>query len=318
MVNKRPVVQKSMIDGSLGYLLRSEGPLNLDMSLNSGQAFRWRKVDDVYEGIIYGKQVRLTQPSKEEVFVFGPASRELAEFVASYLALDIDQSDIEERLAACGSHLQKAVELSSGLRTLRQEPWETSIAFIISANNGVANITRVIENLSSSFGDRLEGPFGAYNAFPKPEQLVSAGHDGIWSCKAGFRTRGICEAAAGVLDGSVDLELIESRSYEVAKKQLIALRGIGEKVADCILLFSMGKYEAFPVDVWIERIVRLLYFNGSKLSHKEIRRWAAEEFGDIAGFANQFLFNYGRKFAATSLKRDEIAARAGLRDPDTL
>ncbi|HOA15888.1 MAG TPA: DNA glycosylase [Bacillota bacterium] len=301
-------IHRGELDGKEGYFLQSLGRCDLAMTLESGQAFRWRRRDGAFEGVISGRQVRLRQAGETAVFVEGSDDSE-ARFVSHYLALDMDQPSIERELSAIDGIMQKAVASSSGLRTLRQEPWETLIAFIISANNGVPNITRVIESLSSRYGDLIEGPFGTYSAFPRPEQLAGAGHDGIWSCKAGFRTRGICEAARGVLDGTIDLDAIAACSYPEAKKMLLPLHGVGEKVADCILLFSMGKLEAFPVDVWIERIVRLLYFEGARISHRYIRSWAAETYGRNAGPANQFLFNYGRKFAARQLRRDEKAAR---------
>jgi N-glycosylase/DNA lyase len=204
--------------------------------------------------------------------------------------------------------MREAVRLSSGLRTLRQEPWETLISFIISANNGVTNISRVVESLSDLYGDEIDGGLTKRRAFPKPAQLAGAGHDGIWACKAGFRTRGICEAAARSLAGELDLDGIASLRYSDAKGSLLKLHGIGEKVADCILLFSMDKSEAFPVDVWIERIVRLLYFDGMRANHRKIRQWAHERYGPLAGYANQFLFNYGRKFAASELRSMDKAS----------
>lgn len=305
-------IYRGEFEGREGYFLPSLGRCDLPMTLESGQAFRWKSIDGAFDGVISGRQVRLRQAGESSVFIEGSDELE-ARFVSHYLALDMDQPRIERELSALGGHMQKAVASSTGLRTLRQEPWETLIAFIISANNGVPNITRVIDSLSSKYGDRVEGPFGEFSRFPRPDQLADAGHDGVWSCKAGFRTRGICEAARGVLDGTIDLDAIAANPYPEAKKMLLPLHGVGEKVADCILLFSMGKLEAFPVDVWIERIVRLLYFEGARHNHRYIRSWAAETFGQNAGLANQFLFNYGRKFAARQLRQDEKAAREAER-----
>lgn len=296
-----------------GYLMEGKGPCDLDKTLHSGQAFRWRRAACRHEGVVRGRFLALEQRRPSQVLLHGPCTREDAELAFDYLALDLDQSLIESRLASEGGHMQEAVRLSTGLRTLRQEPWEALIAFIISANNGVPNIARIMENLSERFGDRSEGPSGAYRSFPRPDQLLGAGHDGIWACKAGFRTRGICEAATEVLSGSIDLDRIAGSDYITAKSMLIKLHGVGEKVADCIMLFSMGKYEAFPVDVWIERIVRLLYFDGRKASHKEIRGWAARKYGALAGFANQFLFNYGRKFAADELRGMDRSSKPEVR-----
>lgn len=292
-----------------GALLTPEGPYDLEMTLQSGQAFRWRKLPDgTFEGIVRGRYFRLSQARSGEIAVVNPVAGEDLAMIDHYLAIDADQDGIERALSATGGHMREAVKLSTGLRTLRQEPWETLISFIISANNGVENISRVVESLSDQYGDDIAGGLTRRRAFPKPEQLLSAGHDGIWACKAGFRTRGICEAAGKAMTGELNLEQIASSGYAEAKKELIGLHGIGEKVADCILLFSMDKPEAFPVDVWIERIVRLLYFDGMKVNHRKIRQWAQQRYGALSGYANQFLFNYGRKFAASELRSMDKAS----------
>ncbi len=292
-----------------GVLLKTNGPYDLDGTLHSGQAFRWRKLDDgTHEGIVYGRYFRLSQPRIGGIMVMDPANDDDLSIIAHYLAVDADQESIEKTLSMTGGHMQEAVRLSSGLRTLRQEPWETLISFIISANNGVENISRVVENLSDLYGDEICAKTTRRRAFPRPEQLVGAGHDGVWACKAGFRTRGICEAALKALAGELDFDAIASSSYPEAKSMLMKLHGIGEKVADCILLFSMDKPEAFPVDVWIERIIRLLYFDGERVNHRKIRQWAYERYGALAGYANQFLFNYGRKFAASELRSMDKAS----------
>lgn len=292
-----------------GILLKPDGPYDLEGTLHSGQAFRWRKLDDgTHEGIVRGRYFRLSQPRIGEIMVMGSASEADLSMIAHYLAIDADQEGIEKTLSKTGGHMQEAVRLSSGLRTLRQEPWETLISFIISANNGVENISRVVESLSDMYGDEIGGKTTSRREFPRPEQLAGAGHDGVWACKAGFRTRGICEATFKALAGELDLDGIASSSYSDAKGRLMKLHGIGEKVADCILLFSMDKPEAFPVDVWIERIVRLLYFDGERVNHRKIRQWAHERYGALAGYANQFLFNYGRKFAASELRSMDKAS----------
>ena len=298
-----------MKDAGLWATLKPEGPYDLEMTLHSGQAFRWRRLEDgTHEGIVRGKYFRLSKLEGGAIAVMGPATEAELKMLGHYLAIDADQEGIERALSATGGHMQEAVRLSSGLRTLRQEPWETLISFIISANNGVDNISRVVESLSDMYGEEIAGGLTRRRAFPGPERLSAAGHDGVWACKAGFRTKGICEAAQKASSGGLDLEEIASFGYCDAKSSLLKLHGIGEKVADCILLFSMDKHEAFPVDVWIERIVRLLYFDGMRVNHRKIRQWASERYGGLAGYANQFLFNYGRKFAASELRSMDKAS----------
>ncbi len=292
-----------------GALLKPKGPYDLGMTLHSGQSFRWRKLPEgSHEGIVRGRYFKLRQLRSGEIIVVNPVTADGLSMIEHYLAVDADQEAIEEALMGTGGHMREAVKLSTGLRTLRQEPWETLISFIISANNGVENISKVVESLSDLYGDEIGGGLTRRRAFPRPEQLAVAGHDGVWACKAGFRTRGICEAAEKAINGELDLGGIAASCYVDAKKELMKLHGIGEKVADCILLFSMDKPEAFPVDVWIERIVRLLYFDGMSINHRRIRQWAKERYGALAGYANQFLFNYGRKFAASELRSMDKAS----------
>ena len=141
------------------------------------------------------------------------------------------------------------------------------------------------------------------HAFPGPDEMSCATVEDLVACKTGFRARSVWEAVCRVSSGEIDLDTIASLDYPLAKKELMRLRGVGEKVADCVLLFSMGKYEAFPVDVWIESAVRHLYFDGQEICHREIREWAASKFGQIAGHAQEYLFAYAREEIPEKLRK---------------
>jgi N-glycosylase/DNA lyase len=243
------------------------------------------------EGVVRGRLLRLEQRSTELV-VHPPADDEAVAIVADYFRLRQSHAAIEARIASVDPIMGSAVDSARGLRLVAQEPWECLVSYIVSANNSVAQISRVVENLSRAWGRPVDGSLRY--SFPAPNDLGCASEAGVLACKAGFRSRSICEAAAKVAGGQLDLDAVAAMDYHAAKQELMLLRGVGEKVADCVLLFSMGKFEAFPVDVWIERAVRHLFFGGEQVSHREIRQWAAANFGLLAGYAQEYLFAYAR------------------------
>jgi len=268
--------------------------LDLHTTCQCGQAFRWVRTGDagqLEEGVVRGRLLRLEQRGAELV-VHPPADDETVAIVTDYFRLWQSHAAIEARIASVDPIMGSAVDSARGLRLVAQEPWECLVSYIVSANNSVAQISRVVENLSHAWGRPVDGSLRC--SFPAPSDLGCASQTDVLACKAGFRSRSICEAAAKVACGQLDLDAVAAMDYHAAKQELIRLRGVGEKVADCVLLFSMGKLEAFPVDVWIERAVRRLFFGGERVSHREIRQWAAANFGGLAGYAQEYLFAYAR------------------------
>ena len=267
---------------------------DLHTTCRCGQAFRWVRAGDagqLEEGVVRGRLLRLEQRSTELV-VHPPADDEAVAIVADYFRLRQSHAAIEARIARVDPVMGSAVDSARGLRLVAQEPWECLVSYIVSANNSVAQISRVVENLSRAWGRPVNGSLRY--SFPAPSDLGCASETDVLACKAGFRSRSICEAAAKVARGQLDLDAVAAMDYHAAKQELMLLRGVGEKVADCVLLFSMGKFEAFPVDVWIERAVRRLFFGGERVPHREIRQWAAANFGELAGYAQEYLFAYAR------------------------
>lgn len=268
--------------------------LDLHTTCQCGQAFRWVRAGDagqLEEGVVRGRLLRLEQRGTELV-VHPPADDEAVAIVTDYFRLRQSHAAIEARIAGVDPIMARAVDSARGLRLAAQEPWECLVSYIISANNSVAQISRVVENLSRAWGRPVDG--SPRYSFPAPSDLGCASEADVLACKAGFRSRSICEAAAEVACGRLDLDAVAAMDYHTAKQELIRLRGVGEKIADCVLLFSMDKFEAFPVDVWIERAVRHLYFGGERVPHREIRQWAAASFGRLAGYAQEYLFAYAR------------------------
>lgn len=261
-----------------------------------GQAFRWVRRGEVEEGIVAGRLLRLEQRGPE-LILHAPTGRDDVDVVVSYFRLSQSHSAIEDELEALDDVMAKAVPASRGLRLVAQEPWECLISYILSANNSVQQISRVVEKMCDIFGAPLAGDGGRYTArrgFPSPAVLAASEECDIRGCKAGFRARGVCEAAWRVASGELDLEALRSAPVEEARTSLIGLHGVGNKIADCVLVFSLDKFEAFPVDVWIERAVRHLYFGGAPMTHARIREFAAEHYGALAGYAQEYLFNYAR------------------------
>ncbi|MEA4883078.1 MAG: DNA glycosylase [Clostridia bacterium] len=286
---------------------------DLHTTCHCGQAFRWRRTSgagadgvdgvDMEEGVVRGKLLRLEQRGGALV-VHPPVDSATMEVVMDYFRLRTPHAHIEQEIASIDPIMAAAVEHSRGLRLVAQEPWECLVSYILSARNGIPQISRAIENIARGWGRPLGDcqDEATRFSFPGPRDLACAEECQIVACKAGFRSRAVCEAAHRAATGETDLDAITAMEYPAAKEELIRLRGVGEKVADCVLLFSMGKFEAFPVDVWIERAVRCLYFGGAEIPHREIRRWASDKFGNLAGYAQEYLFAYARETIPDELR----------------
>jgi len=251
----------------------------------SGECFRWRKVaENEYVGVIYGKVCRVAQ--KENVVTFDGVSEE--EF-SRYFDLEQDYSEIQRRYKS-DPVLVEAIKCGNGIRILNQEPFETLISFIISANNNIPRIKNSVEALARNFGKKING---AYFAFPTPEELTKASLEELKACGLRYRDKYVYQTCREIAGGK-SLEEIAKLPTAECRKELLKLQGVGPKVADCIMLFSMQKYDAFPVDVWIKRIMEELYLKEEK-SLKEITQYAKEHFGEYAGIAQQYLFFYARE-----------------------
>ncbi len=175
-----------------------------------------------------------------------------------------------------------ALERYRGLRVIRQDPWECTAAFILSACNNIPRLTRMIETLS--------GPA----AFPRPEAVAAMSERSLRSCGLGYRAPYLKAVAQAVASGRADLERWRDLEDEGLRQSLLTLPGVGEKVAECVLLFGYGRGSAFPVDVWIERAMRQWYFRRRKVNHLKIREFARKHFGPHCGWAQQYLYCFAR------------------------
>ena len=256
---------------------------------NCGQAFRFEQEEETgaYRGIAYGRQIccRKTQNGME---LFPVTPEEMEEIWKGYFDLDFCYPPEDARFSS-DAVLREAAQCCAGLRILRQEPFETIITFILSANNNIARIRGIIKKLCELAGEPI-APGGF--AFPTPQALALQSEETLRACGAGYRARYVLETARKVAEG-YDLERFYGMDYAAARAELCELSGVGPKVADCILLFAYQKREAFPADVWIRRMLGELYGFAPK-NDKEILQFASEHFGEYGGLAQQYLFHYMR------------------------
>jgi len=268
-------------------------PFNFDLIANGGQAFRWnRQADGKYTGVVKKSVFEIYQSGDVITIESSGGDKEEA-FIKDYLDIPRDYNQIEHEIKKF-KELVPAVSFSSGYRILFQDPWETTISFIISANNHIQNIKRTIENICMKYGEPIDFKGKIYYAFPSPESLADVSEDELRLTKCGYRAKYIIETAKIISSGKVDIYNFNNISTEEMRKKLVTLPGVGRKVADCIMLYSMRKFDAFPIDVWMQRILEHIYFNDRQVSLTKLQKFAEERFGEIAGFVQQYLFCYAR------------------------
>lgn len=265
---------------------------DLEHTLESGQCFRWQRLTvGQYVGIVSGCALHVRQ-EKNELRVRhcgGPVPQNFAGFVHHYFDLSLDYRAVLRRLRRDKPFAQRALRPAT-LHILRQEPFEVLISFVISANNHIPRIRSIIERVCNHYGSPLETPWGAAYSFPSPEALASAHpHDLRTKCGLGYRDVYV-HSAARAIAAQPDFAGWSEWPTEDLRQRLLQLDGVGEKVADCILLFGFHRLEAFPVDTWIRRAMIELYFPGQMPRLRELQALAASRFGAYAGIAQQYLF----------------------------
>ena len=292
-------------------LIPFDRPLDLASTLESGQAHRWLKESQWYHGVIFNNLVLLKQTSLGIEFHSSPDDEERFEpLLRDYLRLQDDLGEIY-RCINIDQRISSAIDRYRGMRLLRQEPWECLIAFICSANSNIPRISATMETLARSFGAPLELEGMVRYTFPTAEALSQAGEGCLRALGLGFRAKYVAGAADTVARGNLDLLALREAPYEEAKETLLALPGVGEKVADCVLAFSLDKLEAFPIDRWVRRALEEWYLNGQHLSYAKLRDWAVEHFGPYAGYAQQYLF-HGRRLQGknTSISKEGVVVES--------
>ncbi len=262
---------------------------NIEEILECGQCFRFEKIDNMhYKIVAYSKILNIKQTDNEVEFY--PCNKEdFKKIWIDYFDLNTDYNKIKDILKN-DDIVKKAIQYAEGIRILNQEPFECLISFIISQNNRIPMIKQVIKNISEKYGVKCEDDY----FFPTLQQLKKATAEELRLCKTGFRDKYILDAIENIENGNLKLEDLFNLSSDEAKEQLLKIKGVGTKVADCVLLFSLKKNDVFPTDVWVKRVMEYFYFNEQDTSIKKIHSFAKEKWGDLAGYAQQYLFYYAR------------------------
>ena len=262
---------------------------NLKYTLECGQCFRWKNNNDYYVGVIKDRVIKIRQ-DRDYIYVRSNEQKDLEKVVKEYFELEKDYSSIEKRIASLDDYVKKALKNTSGMRHLKQDFFETIISYIISANNNIPRISKSVNEISKRYGKKIEFDDEEYYLFPTPEQLRDVTIDDYRACGVGFRDKYIYNTVKRINNKEIDLVKMQDMDTPSLRKELLSLMGIGPKVADCILLFSCGRQEVFPIDVWVERVMKKLYFNDENISKKEILKYASDNFGNDAGIVQQHLF----------------------------
>lgn len=278
-------------------------PFNLDHTLQCGQVFRWQKHYDWWYGIVAEKPLKIRQT--HNVLEFEGTD---TDFIKKYFRLDDPLPLILHKISK-DAYIRKAVKNFHGLRLIRQDPWECLIAYICATYKNIPAIQNMIANLSKQFGHKNTLDDHTFYTFPTQKRLASATIEVLERCKLGFRAKYIQETARTIHQKTLNLTELETKPYETAKKELLKLPGVGNKVADCVLLFSLNKLEAFPTDVWMKKTMLENYhqhfdhafvqkaLKRKSLTTNDYRRigsFAREYFGKHAGYAQQYLFHQER------------------------
>ncbi len=287
---------------------------DLTATLDSGQAFRWQRQNDSWTGVIGRYRVRLTQARDGiRAETAGPVAD--WQWLRDYLQTEVDLNAVLKTFPD-DEPMRNAVAACRGLRVLRQDPWECLASFILSSTKQIVQIRQIVALLCERSGDPLtrpadtlsppggerDGARGAshlkgnhlFYSFPTAERIAAASEAELRTCKMGFRAPHLLATARQIADGKFDLEQPRRLPLAEARAELMRLRGVGGKIADCVLLFAYGFDSAFPVDVWVERALRQLYFPRRRVTEKRLRHFAATHFGPHAGYAQQYLFHYMR------------------------
>jgi N-glycosylase/DNA lyase len=262
---------------------------DLEKTLCSGQVFHWTPHGRGFVGAITENLIYLEQTGES---IWAPA--EHAKRVQHYLALDHPLPAILQTFPE-DPVIRVAVEFGQGLRIIRQPPWECLATFLTSALKQVRQIQAISLAIRKRFGRRLRhGEFEAFS-YPRPEQLAEVRLEELLECKLGFRARNLLGTAKMVASGEIDLEALRNLSADEARGALCELPGVGEKIANCVLLFAYERLDAVPIDVWIGRVLNEVYFAGrSKVPLRELKSFSATYFGIYAGYAQQYLFHHWR------------------------
>ena len=267
-----------------------------------GQCFRWNiEQDGSYTGVV-GYNVINVKKNQKNIIIKGNFKDDIRNLCNKYFDLDTNYEEIKQKLSAIDNNMKLSIQYGSGIRILHQDVWEALISFIISANNNIPRIKGIIERISKEYGRKLEWQEKEYYSFPTPDELSKASVKDLRNLGLGFRDTRVFETTRMVVNKQIDIEKLGNiEDINKLREELLKFPGVGPKVADCIMLFSMKKYEVFPIDVWVKRVMTELYFSANQdkvkinPNNKKILEFANNKFGNLAGLAQQYLFYWRRE-----------------------
>lgn len=282
------------------YIIKNCNTFELKDIFECGQCFRFNKQEDEsYTGVV-GNNVINVKKIDNEIHIKSVGQDNLEELVVNYFDLNRNYEQIKDKLSKIDENMQKSISYGKGIRILNQDLWETIISFIISANNNIPRIKGIIDRMSERYGKKIIFEGKEYYTFPTIDELSKASVEDLRALGLGFRDVRVYETTKMIKNKEVDLEQLKNeKDFNKVRNTLLTLPGVGPKVADCILLFStLKRWEAFPIDVWVRRVMNELYIKNpdeTKVKKEEIEKIAYEKFGNLAGIAQQYLFYWKRE-----------------------
>ena len=273
--------------------MKNKFSIDIDNSINSGQVFLWEKQGSDWYGIDGQDVLKI---NKNGVI------KSIRNLKTDFFRKNDNMQEIIKSISK-DKTVKKAVKEYKGLRLFRQDPFQCLISFIISSNSNIQKIKNSLEKITKKFGEKVKIQNKEFFLFPEPEKLARATIDEIKSCGVGYRAPFIKEAAKMVILKKIDFEYLKKCDYHEAKKNICLVPGIGNKVADCIMLFSLNKLESFPLDTWMIKILEKYYSKEFKIETKTITQKQYEllhekivnYFGPYCGYAQQYLFKMERE-----------------------
>ena len=312
------------------YILRNPDSFNLKHIFECGQCFRWNydEEKDEYIGVVLGEVISVKEIEEgiDKKYIFNSTiknNEELEKFIYKYFNLSLEYNKIKEEILNKNSinilnlkekeneidlehniALKEAIEYGYGIRILKQDLWETVVSYIISVNNNIPRIKKIIETLSSKYGKRIVFKNKEYYSFPTPDELNKVSIKDLRECGLGFRDKRVYDITKiflkerNIKDSNINKLLDNKLDVKNLRNILLKHNGIGPKVADCILLFALNKYEIFPIDLWIRRVMNDIYFkkkDEKKLTNDEIIKFINRRYGKYSGIVQQYLFYWKRE-----------------------
>lgn len=270
--------------------------ISLEHTIGCGQVFRWKQTgtaNSTYQGYIKNRPVEVKQKTGTMDFTFKGLGCNISDAdAADYFRLDDNLVRIYRGISK-DKFIRSALKDFRGLRLIRQEPFECLVSFICSAASNVPKISTNVESIARQYGTKIKTTKGTFHSFPTPKEMRRATASSIRKTGVGFRAKYIINAVEAA-NSWLDIESLRGRPYNMARKELMQIDGVGEKIADCVLLFSLDKLESFPVDRWIWRVMTTLYPIDEKSGMKKLHGFASKRFGAYAGYAQQYLFHASR------------------------